>query len=63
MKPHIKKVPCIDFWGPPFFEGHVPNPGYHVYPFGWEEGEWFGAGVTIEEAWKDYLELLKSEEL
>lgn len=63
-KPHFKKVKCIVYWYPEDIEGHTPVPGWQVTPYRQSEDDnFYGVGVTIQEAWEDYLSTLKSNPL
>lgn len=59
-KPHLKRVKCIIYWNPEEIEGHTAVPGWQVLPYRAAGDDNFcGLGVTIQEAWEDYLSTLK----
>lgn len=55
-KPHFKKVKCIEYWYPEDISGHTPVPGWQVTPTkDINEADYHGVGLTVQEAWEDYI--------
>lgn len=55
-KPHITKVKCIVYWFPDEVADHTPAPGWQVAPSrNIDECDYHGVGLTVKEAWEDYL--------